>query len=88
LSKYEGKTSVEDSIIADGSIITESSISRSIVGLRSRIDSGSEIEDSIIMGTIITTETFREARDRQELPLAQSYSRQECSYGRQCAYIE
>jgi glucose-1-phosphate adenylyltransferase len=50
LSKFEGKTSVKDSIIADGAIITESSISHSVVGLRSRIDSGSNIEDSIIMG--------------------------------------
>ncbi len=41
---------VEKSIVADGSIIFSSVIKKSIVGLRSRINAGSTVEDSIIMG--------------------------------------
>lgn len=41
---------IERSIIADGSIISSAKVSGSIVGLRSRIGKGSEVEDSIIMG--------------------------------------
>jgi glucose-1-phosphate adenylyltransferase len=50
LSKLEGRTSVEESSIADGAIITEATLSRSIIGLRSRIGEGSVIEDSILLG--------------------------------------
>lgn len=44
------KSSIDNSIISDGSIIEGASINHSIIGLRSRICSGSKIEDSIIMG--------------------------------------
>ena len=42
--------SVKDSDIAEGTVITSAAISRSIIGLRSRIGAGSSIEDSILMG--------------------------------------
>lgn len=41
---------IENSNIAEGAIIEESKITRSIIGLRSRISSGAVIEESIIMG--------------------------------------
>lgn len=44
------KSTVESCNIADGAIIDQSSLVRSIVGLRSYIRSGSVIEDTILMG--------------------------------------
>jgi glucose-1-phosphate adenylyltransferase len=44
------ETIIEDSIIADGCEISASRITRSVIGVRSRIGSGTVIEDSIIMG--------------------------------------
>jgi glucose-1-phosphate adenylyltransferase len=41
---------IENSIIADGSILSSSHVAGSIVGLRSRIGAGTEIKNSIIMG--------------------------------------
>lgn len=43
-------SAVESSSIADGALIESARITRSIVGLRSRIGSGAVIEDSILMG--------------------------------------
>jgi len=43
-------SSVESSNIADGTLIESAKITRSIVGLRSRIGKGTVIEDSILMG--------------------------------------
>jgi glucose-1-phosphate adenylyltransferase len=48
-SKIED-TRMKDVLIADGTIIKGASLSHSIIGLRSRIESGVTIEDSIIMG--------------------------------------
>lgn len=41
---------ISNSIIAEGCIINTASVKRSIVGLRSRIESGAQIEASILMG--------------------------------------
>lgn len=41
---------IETSIISDGSIIHSATVKGSIIGLRSRVASGSIIEDSILMG--------------------------------------
>jgi glucose-1-phosphate adenylyltransferase len=41
---------IEDSNIAEGSIIEKAKIKHSIIGLRTRIWSGSVIEDSVLMG--------------------------------------
>ncbi len=48
-SRITGST-VESSSIADGTLIESARITRSIVGLRSRIAKGAVIEDSILMG--------------------------------------
>lgn len=48
-SRIQG-TAIEDSLIADGCSIAAKAIARSVIGVRSRIGTGSIIEDSIIMG--------------------------------------
>jgi glucose-1-phosphate adenylyltransferase len=49
-SKIHG-SEITDSMISEGCIITGAFIRRSIIGLRSRIDPSTRIEDSIIMGS-------------------------------------
>ncbi len=44
-------TEVSEAMISEGCIIHGSNIQRSIIGLRSRIDAGTVIEDSIVMGS-------------------------------------
>jgi len=44
------KAVVEEALISDGCIISDAIIRRSIIGLRSVIESGCEITDSVIMG--------------------------------------
>ncbi|HKC65652.1 MAG TPA: glucose-1-phosphate adenylyltransferase [Pyrinomonadaceae bacterium] len=41
---------IRNSIISEGCIINKATVTRSIVGLRSRIESGAQIEGSILMG--------------------------------------
>ena len=41
---------IHDSIIADGSIILQSEIANSVIGIRSYIDHGTQIQGSIVMG--------------------------------------
>ncbi|HXD31685.1 MAG TPA: glucose-1-phosphate adenylyltransferase [Pyrinomonadaceae bacterium] len=48
-SKIE-ESEIRDSIISDGCIMTGSKVSNSVIGLRSRIAKGVQIESSIIMG--------------------------------------
>jgi len=47
------KTKIEDSIICEGSIIEADIISKSMIGLRSRILQGTIIKDSILLGNSI-----------------------------------
>ncbi|HYJ48194.1 MAG TPA: glucose-1-phosphate adenylyltransferase [Pyrinomonadaceae bacterium] len=42
---------IRNSIISEGCIINSASVTRSIVGLRCRIEAGAQIESSILMGT-------------------------------------
>jgi len=44
------KSRIERSIIADGCIINDALINHSLVGVRSRIEAGSTIRDSLVMG--------------------------------------
>lgn len=57
------------SIVADGSIITEATVQHSIIGLRSRIGPATVIEDSIVMGADYyeTEEDMRRCQE-QHLP--------------------
>ncbi|HEX5709320.1 MAG TPA: glucose-1-phosphate adenylyltransferase [Pyrinomonadaceae bacterium] len=43
-------TTLRQSIIGDGCIINRAEITRSVIGLRTRIDLGAQIEDSYVMG--------------------------------------
>ena len=49
-AKYYGGTSVNRSIISDGSIIHARMIDRAIIGIRSRIGENSVIKEAIVMG--------------------------------------
>ncbi len=42
---------VRDAVISEGCIVNGAHLNRSIIGLRSRVESGVSIEDSIVMGT-------------------------------------
>ncbi|KAK3204796.1 hypothetical protein Dsin_018842 [Dipteronia sinensis] len=44
---------ISDSVIADGCILNKCKIKRTIVGMRTRIEDGAVIEDSVIMGSDI-----------------------------------
>lgn len=45
------KALIDRSIIADGCIITDATVNHSIIGLRSFVDSGSQLSDCIMMGS-------------------------------------
>ncbi|HUF34364.1 MAG TPA: glucose-1-phosphate adenylyltransferase [Gemmatimonadales bacterium] len=45
------KSRIERSIVADGCIINDALIEHSLIGVRSRIEAGATIRDSLIMGT-------------------------------------
>lgn len=49
-SKINGAT-IKNAIVSDGCIITDSHIERSVIGVRSYIDSGTTIRNAIIMGS-------------------------------------
>jgi glucose-1-phosphate adenylyltransferase len=57
-SKVSG-TQVERAIIADGSIITDAHIDRTVIGIRSVIGRGTTIRNSVLMGA-----DFYQAEDR------------------------
>ena len=49
-SKITGTTSLNRSLVAEGCIINSSAIEHSVIGIRSRIDAGSTIKNSYLMG--------------------------------------
>ncbi|MBP7460014.1 MAG: glucose-1-phosphate adenylyltransferase [Candidatus Delongbacteria bacterium] len=49
-AKMVGQAHISTSIIGEGAIVNQSEISHSIIGLRSFIDTGTRISDSIVMG--------------------------------------
>jgi len=49
-SKITGGTTIDKSIIAEGCIINGSAITHSVVGIRSRIDAGTTVTNSYLMG--------------------------------------
>ncbi|MFQ5953217.1 MAG: sugar phosphate nucleotidyltransferase, partial [Candidatus Omnitrophota bacterium] len=48
-AKFEN-SSIEKSIVAEGAIILSAKIVHSVIGLRFRVDSGSVVEDTVVMG--------------------------------------
>lgn len=57
------KSRVERSIIAEGCIINDASIEHSLLGIRSRIQAGAAIRDSLVMG-----QDFYDSPDRVPIP--------------------
>jgi glucose-1-phosphate adenylyltransferase len=57
------KSQIERSILADGCIINDAHIDRSVVGVRSRIQAGAAIRDSLVMGA-----DFYDSPDRLPVP--------------------
>ena len=57
------KSQIERSILADGCIINDAHIERSVVGVRSRIQAGATIRDSLVMGA-----DFYDSPDRLPVP--------------------
>ena len=57
------KSQIERSILADGCIINDAHIERSVVGVRSRIQAGATIRNSLVMGA-----DFYDSPDRRPLP--------------------
>lgn len=57
------KSQIERSIIADGCIINDTYIEHSVIGVRSRIQSGATIRDALIMGA-----DFYDSPDRLPVP--------------------
>jgi glucose-1-phosphate adenylyltransferase len=57
------KSQIERSILADGCIINDAQIERSVVGVRSRIQAGATIRSSLVMGA-----DFYDSPDRRPLP--------------------
>jgi glucose-1-phosphate adenylyltransferase len=60
-SKIE-ESQIKDSILSDGCIVTGAAITNSVVGLRSRISKGVQIDSSFLMGADYY-QTFEEMRD-------------------------
>lgn len=58
-AKYINST-IENSIVSDGSVIEEAVVKNSIIGLRSKVGKNTRVEDSIIMGA-----DYYETRDIQ-----------------------
>lgn len=52
-------TRIEDCLIADGCLLSADSIARSIIGVRTRVNTGTHIEDSIVMGNDTNRENGR-----------------------------
>jgi glucose-1-phosphate adenylyltransferase len=57
------KSQVERSVIADGCIINDTSIEHSLLGIRSRVQAGTTIRDSLVMG-----QDYYDSPDRLPLP--------------------
>lgn len=62
---------IENSMIADGTVIDSADIKKSIIGLRSKIGKGSKIENSVLMGADYyeTPEEINENKAKVRIPL-------------------
>ena len=60
-SKIE-QSQIQDSILSDGCIVTGAAVTKSVIGLRSRISKGVRIDSSFLMGADYY-QTIEEMRD-------------------------
>lgn len=69
-TKYQQCT-IAQSMVSEGCVLKECSITNSVIGIRSRIESGCTVEDSLIMGADYYQENFerRSDCDRTTIPL-------------------
>ncbi|MEP7340701.1 MAG: glucose-1-phosphate adenylyltransferase [Acidobacteriota bacterium] len=65
-TKFQGPCSVTNSLISEGCILNSVTISRSVIGIRSRIEGGSVIENTMMMGSDSYQALPELARDRKE----------------------
>ena len=85
-------STLEETLLADGCWIENATIHHSIIGVRSRVEHGSQIVDSIIMGADyyekakLQSQTQDPHRDRPGLPDRGCDHRQECAIGRRCLH--
>lgn len=49
-TKFQGSCSISNSLISEGCILNSVTVSRSIIGIRSRIESGTVVENTMMMG--------------------------------------
>ena len=65
-TKFQGPCSITNSLISEGCILNSVTISRSVIGLRSRVEGGSVIENTMMMGADSYQALAELARDRKE----------------------
>jgi glucose-1-phosphate adenylyltransferase len=65
-TKFQGPCSITNSLISEGCILNSVTISRSVIGIRSRIEGGSVIENTMMMGSDSYQALPELARDRKE----------------------
>jgi glucose-1-phosphate adenylyltransferase len=65
-TKFQGPCSITNSLVTDGCILNSVTISRSIIGIRSRIEGGSVVENMLMMGADSYQALPELARDRKE----------------------
>jgi glucose-1-phosphate adenylyltransferase len=64
-----GDATVAESLIAEGSLIGKATIRRSVVGIRSRVDDGVELDGAFVMGNVhYETEADRAAARQRGVP--------------------
>jgi glucose-1-phosphate adenylyltransferase len=65
-TKFQGPCSITNSLVTDGCILNSVTISRSIIGIRSRVEGGSVVENTLMMGADYYQALPELARDRKE----------------------
>ncbi len=65
-TKFQGPCSITSSLISEGCILNSVTISRSVIGIRSRVEGGSVIENTMMMGADNYQALPELARDRKE----------------------
>lgn len=65
-TKFQGSCSITNSLITEGCILNSVTITRSVIGVRSRIESGSVLENALMMGADAYQALPELARDRKE----------------------
>ena len=65
-TKFQGPCSITNSLISEGCILNSVTISRSVIGIRSRVEGGSVIENTMMMGADSYQALAELARDRKE----------------------